>query len=111
MKIFDPRSWENSTSESANNITLEFTRVVIAIGVFAVGVELPKEYIYRHWKSLFFLIVPVTTWVRSAPYVLSVKADSLSPLGLVRIGCPHLRIHPEPQLPFIFSHCCLSHPD
>ncbi|KAF8504889.1 Sodium/hydrogen exchanger family-domain-containing protein [Russula emetica] len=59
LKIFDPRSWENSTSES---ITLEFTRVVIAIGVFAVGVELPKKYIYRHWKSLFFLLVPVTTW-------------------------------------------------
>jgi len=62
--IFDPRSWGNSTNESINNITLEFTRVVIAIGVFAVGVELPKKYMYRHWKSLFFLLVPVMTWVR-----------------------------------------------
>jgi len=64
--IFDPRSWGNSTNESINNITLEFTRVVIAIGVFAVGVELPKKYMYRHWKSLFFLLVPVMTWVRSS---------------------------------------------
>jgi len=63
LKIFDPRSWGNNTSEG---ITLEFTRVVIAIGVFAVGVELPKKYIYRHWKSLFFLLVPVMTWVRSS---------------------------------------------
>jgi NhaP-type Na+/H+ or K+/H+ antiporter len=70
LKVFDPRSWENNTSEG---ITLEFTRVVIAIGVFAVGVELPKKYIYRHWKSLFFLLVPVTTWVRSAPYILPVR--------------------------------------
>lgn len=62
--IFDPRSWGNSTNEEINNITLEFTRVVIAIGVFAVGVELPKKYMYRHWKSLFFLLVPVMTWVR-----------------------------------------------
>lgn len=46
--IFDPRSWGNSTNESIDNITLEFTRVVIAIGVFAVGVELPKKYMYRH---------------------------------------------------------------
>jgi NhaP-type Na+/H+ or K+/H+ antiporter len=69
LKIFDPRSWEN-TSEG---ITLEFTRVVIAIGVFAIGVELPKKYIYRHWKSLFFLLVPVTTWVRFAPYILPVR--------------------------------------
>jgi sodium/hydrogen antiporter len=70
LKIFDPHSWEDSTSE---NITLEFTRVVIAIGVFAVGVELPKKYIYRHWKSLFFLLVPVTTWVRFASYILPVR--------------------------------------
>jgi hypothetical protein len=63
--IFDPRSWGNSTDESIDTITLEFTRIVIAIGVFAVGVELPKKYMYRHWKSLFFLLVPVMTWVRS----------------------------------------------
>lgn len=68
--IFDPRSWGNSTDESIDNITLEFTRIVIAVGVFAVGVELPKKYMYRHWKSLFFLLVPVMTWVRST-YSLS----------------------------------------
>ncbi len=73
MNVFDPRSWERSTSEGVNNITLEFTRVVIAIGVFAVGVELPKSYIHRHWKSLFFLLVPVTIWVRSAPYIPLVR--------------------------------------
>jgi NhaP-type Na+/H+ or K+/H+ antiporter len=71
LKIFDPHSWEINTSEGG--ITLEFTRVVIAIGVFAIGVELPKKYIYRHWKSLFFLLVPVTTWVQSAPYILPVR--------------------------------------
>jgi NhaP-type Na+/H+ or K+/H+ antiporter len=74
--IFDPRSWGNS--ESTNIITLEFTRIVIAIGVFAIGVELPKKYMYRHWKSLFFLIVPVMTWVCSALHIFSsVKADPL----------------------------------
>lgn len=59
--IVDPRSWGNS-EESTNDFTLEFTRIVIAIGVFAVGVELPKKYMYRHWRSLFFLLVPVMTW-------------------------------------------------
>ena len=29
-------------NETVNEITLEVTRVVIAIGVFAIGVELPK---------------------------------------------------------------------
>ena len=63
--VFDPRSWGNrSDPEEINFITLEFTRVVLAIGVFAIGVELPKAYMMKHWKSLFFLLVPVMTWVR-----------------------------------------------
>lgn len=63
--IFDPRSWGNGDEATVNTITLEFTRVVLAIGVFAIGVELPKAYMQRHWKSLFYLLVPVMTWVRS----------------------------------------------
>ena len=35
--------------------------------MFAVGVELPKKYMYRHWKSLVFLLIPVMTWVRYIP--------------------------------------------
>jgi NhaP-type Na+/H+ or K+/H+ antiporter len=63
--IFDPRSWGNHSEVIVNQITLEFTRVVLAIGVFAIGVELPKAYMRRHWKSLLFLLVPVMTWVRN----------------------------------------------
>ncbi|KAH9057462.1 Sodium/hydrogen exchanger family-domain-containing protein [Lactarius vividus] len=58
--IIDPRSWGDE--DATNHLTLEFTRIVIAIGVFAVGVELPKKYMYRHWRSLFFLLVPVMAW-------------------------------------------------
>ena len=61
--IFDPRSWGNGDDVTTNTITLEFTRVVLAIGVFAIGVELPKAYMARHWKSLFFLLAPIMTWV------------------------------------------------
>ena len=59
--VFDPRSWGNHKTET--NITLELTRVVLAIGVFAIGVELPKAYMRQHWKSLMFLLIPVMTWV------------------------------------------------
>ena len=62
--VFDPRGWGGGSEETSNMITLEFTRVVLAIGVFAIGVELPKAYMAKHWKSLFFLLVPVMTWVR-----------------------------------------------
>jgi NhaP-type Na+/H+ or K+/H+ antiporter len=37
--LFSPQAWG---AHATNEITLEVTRVVIAIGVFAVGVELPK---------------------------------------------------------------------
>ncbi|KAF5391889.1 hypothetical protein D9757_001639 [Collybiopsis confluens] len=60
--IFNPRSWGSSDNEVTNTITLEFCRVVLAIGVFAIGVELPKAYMARHWKSIFFLLAPIMTW-------------------------------------------------
>ncbi|KIP05527.1 hypothetical protein PHLGIDRAFT_108137 [Phlebiopsis gigantea 11061_1 CR5-6] len=60
--IFDPRSWGNGDRATTNTITLEFTRVVLAIGVFAIGVELPKAYMRKHWRSLFFLLAPIMTW-------------------------------------------------
>jgi hypothetical protein len=57
-----------------NYITLELTRVVLAIGVFAIGVELPKAYMRKHWKSLMFLLAPVMTYVCAFP--LSARFDS-----------------------------------
>jgi sodium/hydrogen antiporter len=61
--VFNPRGWAGGSDEITNTITLEFTRVVLAIGVFAIGVELPKAYMFKHWKSLFFLLIPVMSWV------------------------------------------------
>ncbi|KAJ7359703.1 Sodium/hydrogen exchanger family-domain-containing protein [Mycena albidolilacea] len=60
--IFNPRGWASNNDETANIITLELARVVLAIGVFAIGVELPKAYMRRHWRSLFFLLGPVMVW-------------------------------------------------
>ncbi|KAH7101608.1 Sodium/hydrogen exchanger family-domain-containing protein [Auriculariales sp. MPI-PUGE-AT-0066] len=56
--IFNPRDWTKGNEDHVNEITLEITRVVLAIGVFAIGVELPKAYMAKHWKSLFFLLGP-----------------------------------------------------
>lgn len=44
LNLFNPGSWggHNHNSEVTDLITLEVTRVVIAVGVFAIGVELPK---------------------------------------------------------------------
>ncbi|EJD00215.1 Sodium/hydrogen exchanger [Fomitiporia mediterranea MF3/22] len=55
--IFDPRSW-GSTLEAQNRITLEVMRVVLATGLFAIGVELPKAYLAEHVRSLLVMVVP-----------------------------------------------------
>lgn len=52
--LFDPISWGN-----VDQITLECSRVVLVVQCFAIGVELPKAYMERHWRSVLFLLLPV----------------------------------------------------
>lgn len=52
--VFDPRSWTSDTRA----ITLEVMRVVLAVGLFAIGAELPKSYMTTHVRSLLVLVVP-----------------------------------------------------
>lgn len=51
--IFDPRSWGET-----QRITLEVTRIVLATGLFAIGVELPRSYMVAHAKGLLVMVVP-----------------------------------------------------
>ncbi|EMC97937.1 hypothetical protein BAUCODRAFT_155195 [Baudoinia panamericana UAMH 10762] len=55
--LIDPTTWGNT-----DQITLEFSRIVLVVQCFAVGVELPKAYMERHWRSVVFLLVPVMTF-------------------------------------------------
>ncbi|KAG8631490.1 hypothetical protein KVT40_000630 [Elsinoe batatas] len=55
--LIDPRTWGN-----VDQITLEFSRIVLVVQCFAVGVELPKNYMERHWKSVVLLLIPVMTF-------------------------------------------------
>ena len=51
---FDPRGWASDT----RMITLEVMRVVLVIGLFAIGVELPESYMKKHIRGLIVLVVP-----------------------------------------------------
>ncbi|MCJ1433204.1 hypothetical protein MMC27_002563 [Xylographa pallens] len=55
--LFNPLTWGNT-----DKITLECSRIVLVVQCFAVGVELPKAYMERHWRSVTFLLVPVMTF-------------------------------------------------
>lgn len=66
VNAFNPLSWGNT-----DQITLECSRVVLVVQCFAVGVELPKAYMERHWKSVIFLLVPVMTfgWLATSLFI------------------------------------------
>ena len=55
--LFSPLTWGNT-----DKITLECSRIVLVVQCFAVGVELPKAYMERHWRSVTFLLLPVMTF-------------------------------------------------
>ena len=57
INVINPYEWGN-----VDLITIEFSRIVLVVQCFAVGVELPKFYMERHWRSVFFLLVPVMTF-------------------------------------------------
>ncbi|KFG82481.1 putative Na+/H+ antiporter CNH1 [Metarhizium anisopliae] len=64
--LIDPNSWGNT-----DIVTVEFSRIVLVVQCFAVGVELPKFYMEKHWKSVIFLLVPVMTvgWLLTSLFV------------------------------------------
>ncbi|ORY68488.1 putative Na+/H+ antiporter CNH1 [Pseudomassariella vexata] len=64
--LIDPQSWGN-----VDEVTLEFSRIVLVVQCFAVGVELPKFYMEKHWKSVILLLLPVMTfgWLITSLFV------------------------------------------
>ena len=55
--LINPLEWGNT-----DIVAIEFSRVVLVVTCFAVGVELPRFYMERHWKSVIYLLLPVMTF-------------------------------------------------
>lgn len=89
--VFDPRRWAPDTGV----ITLEVMRVVLAVGLFAIGVELPESYMMDHVRGLIVLVVPTMAigWI--------VVAGVYAPLSLRTVS---LHIFPQGLC------CSSSHP-
>ncbi|KAL2258216.1 hypothetical protein VTK26DRAFT_8569 [Humicola hyalothermophila] len=64
--LINPATWG-----SVDIVTIEFSRLVLVVQCFAVGVELPKYYMDKHWKSVAFLLIPVMSfgWLITALFV------------------------------------------
>lgn len=71
-----------------DDVIQETTRVIVGIQVFAVGVELPKYYMSRHWPSILMMLGPVMSfgWVICAAFCYLIFGTDL-PTSLVISAC------------------------
>jgi sodium/hydrogen antiporter len=63
VAILDPETWGWQ-----DDITQELTRIIVGVQVFAVGIELPKKWLSRHWRSVAMMLGPIMAfgWLVSA---------------------------------------------
>ena len=54
VDALDPIDWG-----ILDDFTQEITRIIAGLQVFVVGLELPKHYFSRHWKSVIWMLGPV----------------------------------------------------
>ncbi|KAI7339069.1 Sodium/hydrogen exchanger [Hortaea werneckii] len=71
-----------------DDVVQEITRVIVGIQVFAIGVELPKYYASRHWKSIAMMLGPVMafSWLIVAAFVVIIFETDI-PTGLIVGAC------------------------
>ncbi|KAJ3022019.1 UNVERIFIED_CONTAM: hypothetical protein HDU68_009358 [Siphonaria sp. JEL0065] len=56
FRLFVP---EHVFGQDLHQITLEFTRIIVAIQCMACGVDLPGNYLLKEWKSVGMLLGPI----------------------------------------------------
>src|SRR6266853_2459313 len=105
LGIFDPRSWTGVT----DTLTREIMRIVLATGLFAIGVELPTRYMADHAKSLVIMVVPTMAfgWLVSGGKLTSGITSNTSLLSPFLISAS---IHPHhfPKTKFYIFTCHLG---
>lgn len=83
LRVLTPREWGMD-----DKIMQEITRVIVGIQCFAVGIELPKHYFKRHWKSVLYLLGPVMTfsWAITALFAYFIFQTTI-PTALIIGAC------------------------
>jgi NhaP-type Na+/H+ or K+/H+ antiporter len=83
LNVVTPSEWGLD-----DQIMQEFTRVILGIQCFAVGIELPKFYFHRHWKSVFYFLGPIMTvsWAISSLFAGLIFRTSI-PTALIIGAC------------------------
>lgn len=83
LNILDPQRWGFD-----DGLTQEMARVIVGVQVFAVGIDLPKAYFNRHWKSVAMMLGPVMMfgWIIVAIFVYLLLGTDI-PTALIVSAC------------------------
>lgn len=81
--VLTPYKWGFS-----DDVVHEFTRIIVGVQCFAVGLELPSGYFTRTWKSVATMLGPVMTfgWVVCAA-IIAILFDTDVPTALIISAC------------------------
>ncbi|KAK9331922.1 Cation/H+ exchanger [Lipomyces starkeyi] len=81
--LFRPEVYGTTTQD----ITREFTRLVLGVQLVLAGVQLPEKYLWYEWRSLSILLLPVMAamWVISA-LIIYLCIPNLNYLDALIIG-------------------------
>lgn len=83
LDILTPRQWGLD-----DRVMQEVTRVIVGIQCFAVGIELPKHYFHRHWRSVLIFLGPIMTvsWIVTSVFAGLIFQCSI-PTALIIGAC------------------------
>ncbi|KAJ1859925.1 hypothetical protein LPJ73_001620 [Coemansia sp. RSA 2703] len=67
LKWVNPADWSSNPMQ----LTQEFSRYCLAVEVMIAGIELPKRYLRKEWRSLLVLLGPIMTmmWLISSAII------------------------------------------
>jgi NhaP-type Na+/H+ or K+/H+ antiporter len=103
LNIVDPRSWTTET----DILTREFMRVVLVIGLFAIGVDLPRKYLGHHLKSMLIMVVPTMAFgwfVLAGTWASALTGSHTSLTTFSLLQSLHPRTCPETRLCILARH-------
>ncbi|KAF8865224.1 Sodium/hydrogen exchanger [Acephala macrosclerotiorum] len=84
LGILIPKHW--GVKDEDDEIVQEITRVIVAIQCFAVGIELPKHYFKRHWKSVFYFLGHIMAFSWAITALFAYLIFQTSPAAALIIG-------------------------
>ena len=86
VRAINPRVWADK-----DTFIQEFTRLIVGLQVFVVGLELPRNYLYRHWKSVLWMLGPIMAfgWLVSAGLIAGIlRIDFVTALTIAACLTP-----------------------